>query len=83
MRQHHGDGRHTMKERWIAVKGRTAVLVSLLGAGGLLIPVEAGARSTPGAWGSASGGHAGRETRHQGAQGRAASGTTRIPARAR
>jgi hypothetical protein len=66
-----------MKERWIAVNGRTAVLVSLLGAGGLLIPVEAGARSTPGAWGSASGGHAGREARPQGAQGRAARGKKR------
>ena len=78
MRQHHGDGRHTMKERWIAVKGRTVILASLLGAGGLLIPVEAGARSTPGAWGAASGGHAGgREARPPGAQGRAARGKKR------
>jgi hypothetical protein len=52
------------------------VLASLLGAVGLLIPVEARARSTPAA-DSASGGHAARETRPQGASGRAARGKKR------
>jgi hypothetical protein len=78
MRQRDEYGREIMKQqRSIAAKGRTAVLVCGLGAVGLLIPATAGARPIPGAWGSASGGHAGRETRPQGAQGRAARGKKR------